>query len=519
MIRRHEDWDQCERLQSLKGPRVRGPFRYAPRGISYARGKRSTLAPEIMTLRPASPTKKRFSQRAKMHVHSVRSKSPTFWIALILITLLPLYYASHRYRHAHPASGFRTPTNQVQQESDDFVRNWLGTRLVSPFNPSALARYCNRTSWHPDLVFKLDSVSEGIADVRGNMLDFIFFAIEAGASIILPGIGNKSQGYAASLAITEMPFDSFFDEEWFLSTMSDACPHMAIYKPQKHHQLVDALPGYYLPRSRRMDLNDHNTKKEYVAHLRAWMEDKPTYQQGKLTLVNVGRTLWDVDTRCLPLGLRRNFGQLLQITPSIRRFAALVVRGLLSRHNITHLNPHIPIPSNAFYGAHVYSELDALEINALSAASSNSSTQIDAYISHALKNNLHIIYAASHNHADISKFAVKVASHRPPLTITSKYDLLPEAEADALRKLTPAQQSLVDYEVLQRCSIFGGAVKSSFSYNIAMSRTLRLEDEGRVVDPWFVMHAEEGVAFDDGVSRILGRDAGVERRVPRGMWP
>jgi hypothetical protein len=85
--------------------------------------------------------------------------------------------------------------------------------------------------------------------------------------------------------------------------------------------------------------------------------------------------------------------------------------------------------------------------------------------------------------------------------------------------LTWDQQGLVDYEVLKRCSKFSGIVKSSFAFNIAMTRSQWLEDRGVVVDPYYVADAEDGVAFDDGLSRIVGRDAFHEHRIPRGMWP
>lgn len=73
--------------------------------------------------------------------------------------------------------------------------------------------------------------------------------------------------------------------------------------------------------------------------------------------------------------------------------------------------------------------------------------------------------------------------------------------------------------MLQRSSAFGGVAKSSFSFGIETKRAQWGEDMGRVVDPFYATHAEVGVAFDDGLSRILGRDGFHEARIPRGMWP
>ena len=61
-------------------------------------------------------------------------------------------------------------------------------------------------------------------------------------------------------------------------------------------------------------------------------------------------------------------------------------------------------------------------------------------------------------------------------------------------------------------------MKSSFSFNVAMTRAQRGEDDARVMEPWTVKHEDEGVCFDDGVSRVVGRDEWHESRIPRGMW-
>jgi hypothetical protein len=194
------------------------------------------------------------------------------------------------------------------------------------------------------------------------------------------------------------------------------------------------------------------------------------------------------------------------------------VKNLASKHNIR-VDPRDAIPRAAFYGAHLRTEADARNAGWLNEPNSNFSAQTDAYIAQALKHNLHTIYVASGNATDLALFKAKAAAHRPPLNVTSKFELLPRNEAAALRELSWDQQALVDYAVLQRCSIFGGVVKSSFSYRIAITRNQWLEDQGRVSDPWFVMHEEVGVAFDDGISRILGRDGWHELRIPRGTWP
>lgn len=450
-----------------------------------------------------------------MHLHPAIDKlRPALYAAGLLVVLIPLYYVSWQYHLAHaPLS------RAIRPPSDDFVGDWLDVHLVEPFNPSAIGAYCNTTEWRPNLVFNLANANGGIGNVRGNTLDFLFFAIEAGASIMLPGMASRSQTDISNVWASRAPFDHFFDEDWFLDTMSEACPQMTIYKPNDDQEVADALPGNYLPQTRRMDSDLGNTRQTYLQHLNSWLSTKPTYSPENITLVNLERTLWDIDTRSLPAAFRRSFSQVLRTRPGVRRLAALTIESLALKYPDLALDPRDAVPRSSFYGAHLRTEADAQNAGWNSAPNTNFSAQTDAYIAHALAHKLSLLYVASGNASELARFREKAAAHTPALAVTSKLELLPPAARQELEALTWDQQALVDYEVLQRCSVFGGFVKSSFSFNVAMSRAQRGEDDGRVVEPWRVKHVDDGVCFDDGFSRIVGRDGWHELRIPRGMWP
>lgn len=451
-----------------------------------------------------------------MHRYEIKGRPPIVCVAFLVITLLPLYYGSYRYRLRHSYGG--TPPSEGRVVPQDFVRDWLDVHVIETYNPSPLTNYCNRTEWHPNLVFNLANANGGVGNVRGNILDFIFFAIEAGASIILPGMAVRSQEDLSNVWADRAPFDTLFDEDWFLRALKEACPRMEIYKPEPGKEVAPALEGIYLPRSRRMDESFENTKDEYLSHLETWLDSKPDFDPEKLALVNIERTLWEIDTRSLPNGFRRNFGQLLRVNPSPRRLAAVAVQSLALSYGLD-IDPRDPIPTKAFYGAHLRTEADAANMGWLNEPNANFSAQTDAYIQQAVKHKLNLIYAASGDPTDLGRFKAKAAAHAPPVQVVTKFDLLPHSGAAALKEMSWDQQALVDYEVLKRCSLFGGFVKSSFSYNIGMARNQWLEDQGRVTDPWMVRDSMDGVAFDDGLSRMLGRDAFHEQRIPRGMWP
>ncbi|RMY65066.1 hypothetical protein D0862_15294 [Hortaea werneckii] len=460
-----------------------------------------------------------------MSMQKILNKPPAFHITLLLATLAPLYIGSYQYRLHHPYGGLQTkhprPVEPTEAASSaTFIRDWLGVHVLDPFNPSAIATYCNQTVWDPHLVFNLADANGGIGNIRGNILDFLFYALEAGASIMLPTMATRSPADLSNVWAARGDFALMFDEEWFLSALAQACPQMRVFKPRPELRMLDPLPGTYIPPSRRMDVDVGNSREAFRGHLGGWLKEQGRKEEeGKTVLVNVGRTLWEVDTRSLPAGFRRNFGQLLRINPVIRRLAAIVVEQLAKERKIA-IDPLAAIPPQAFYGAHLRTEADAQAIGWLNEPNTNFSAQTDAYIAHALHHGLRTIYVSSGSAEEISRFATKAAAHSPPLTVLSKHTLLtPQGGLRDLEALSWDQQALVDWEVLQRSSVFGGFVKSSFSYNIAVTRAQWGEDRGRVVEPWRVMHEETGVAFDDGISRVVGRDGWHEGRIPRGMWP
>lgn len=457
--------------------------------------------------------------KASMQLHNLSEKSPLFHAALLFTTLAPLYYASYQYRLTHPYGGAPSlPVDNEISTSAEFIREWLDVQMISPFNPWPLKMYCNRTDWHPNLVFNVINAVGGMGNVKGNILDFLFYAIEAGASIILPGMSTRSETDLAELWAGRANFDNFFDEEWFRTTMAEACPQMKIYEPEASQTLVEALPGIYHPRQRRPDFDEGNTKEGYLEHLDTWLKGNGEFNHEGLNVVNLERTLWEIDTRSLPHGFRRNFGQLLRTSPAKRRPAAVAVQIMAEKYDLR-IDPRDAIPKQAFYGAHLRTEEDVQKNGWVDDAYSNFTEQTDCHIAHALKNNLKVIYAASGNQTELERFKEKAAAHRPALNVTTKFDLLPSNEVEAIKELTWDQQALVDFEVLQRCSVFGGFAKSSFSYHVAFARNQRLEDSGLVMDPWSVINEEEGVTFDDGYNRIVGRFAEMEGRVPRGLWP
>ena len=78
---------------------------------------------------------------------------------------------------------------------------------------------------------------------------------------------------------------------------------------------------------------------------------------------------------------------------------------------------------------------------------------------------------------------------------------------------------MVDYEVLRRSTSFAGYAKSSFAFNIAITRNEFVDWNRESLRLMPGDQRREDLAFDDGVSRIWGRFEWQEERMLRGAWP
>lgn len=488
----------------------------------------------------------------------------------IAITWLLLYHL----RVERPLFKTHTATHYdaLSLDRPTFVKEWLvAPGEISP-EQSSVYRICNQPhiSWRPNLILRLDDANGGIGNVRGNFLDFLYFAIQMGASIVLPTSAKRSSTDLGSLFNGRNPFDAFFDKDHFLDVMQRKCPRMEILLSEKGHDLPEPVPGRYLMPSMRTDIYPDHTIEWAREQFQSWLvpsfevpiqpveiesqdaetnkgatrdtnlesaetkllgsEDFPITIEERdgldlartKVLVNLQRTLWEgPDTRAIPAQIRRDFGALLRINPRARRLAAIATYNLAQQHQM-HLDPRRPYYPNAFYGAHLRTESDAANAGWLDAneAHANFSSQATTYLDEAKRHNLGIIYCASGSPADLVAFT-ELASTAYNITVTHKAALLSSFDLFDLQQLTWDQQALVDYEILGRSSYFGGFVRSSFSYNIAMKRNVFVEQEGLAsVMHWYRPEDMDGtLAFRDALSTVWGRFRLHEDKIPRGMWP
>jgi hypothetical protein len=461
----------------------------------------------------------------------INSLSPRIQLVLgVLVTTIPLWLAAWHFRVRHPlfVSHAIPVHNAWTLSRETFIQEWLENQIGSSPNVSSISYLCRQPAikWRPNIVLDLDDANGGIGNVRGNIFDFISLAILTGSSIMLPRYQTRSSTDLSNLFTGKTDFDTFFDEHHFTATFATACPKMEIYKLTDEHPPPPALPNRYGMPSMRHDLENAQAQSPQasVADFNNWLIQQPGYDASKPALVKVGRSLWDgLDPRLLPAGVRRDFGGSLRLTPQVRRLAAIVTYNLARRYRLHDIDPRLPYYPVSFLGAHLRTESDASKAGWLGDGDiknqhSNYTGQINAYLSQAVERNLPVIYVASGNASEISRFTEKAWSLHN-FNVTSKLALLSGTDLDALNNLSWDQQGLVDYEVLRRSTSLAGFAKSSFALNIAITRNEFVDYNRERLRIRREEARDQSVAFDDGLSKIWGRNEVQEAKMLRGAWP
>jgi hypothetical protein len=482
-----------------------------------------SLQPFATSITSALSSNKMFAQKPTRELN-IWHKS-----LLIITTLIPLYYLSYRF---HPTYGLTSSSAKLsipqEYSSEDFRRLWLDTHLLEPFNPSPIQAFCKDSTWRPNLVFNLADANGGVGNIRAEFLDFLFYAIEAGASIVLPGMARRSEAKLFDVwGAGRADFATLFDREWFLESLGQVCPEMKVWESiEAVGEGVRRVEGIYMPqvpKARR-----HANRETWLANTNAWLKERNfTGESEEVAIVNVGRTMWEINTRVTIPGLRVALPRVLRNNPDVRSFAGIAMAALEQMFHGEFPSPLVPsdrLHRQAFYGAHLRTEEDTVDAGWQNPCSEtecglNWTSQTDAYMKHAIANNLKIVYVASGNASEIERFKVKAAANNVRLTVVDKWDLLGEQKSAELKKLHWDQQALVDLEILMRCSVFGGMAKSSFAAMIIMARSAWMEEQGYVMDPWAAKHRDAFVMFEDRFNKIWGRNEAIEWRVPTGAWP
>ena len=292
-------------------------------------------------------------------------------------------------------------------------------------------------------------------------------------AFVLPDIMARSQDNVAVLITEDIrDLDYLFDKVHLISTLEQHCPQLKVYSGPKE------LETYEWAQS-SLDLNPielayGDVRQWAIADPSVWRPNFDKWLMENSTasehsaehpvLINIGRPVFAWPMSYETAAFRNVFGRILPFRRDARDLAAEALYELSQRYSLN-LDPADPFFQRAFFGAHLRTAMDALVANW-----PGYDAQAWGYLEQAELNALFVIYVSSGSESDVKRFAEDAATRN--IQVAEKSSLLKGESLMRLQNMTWDQQGIVDYEVLLKCSNFGGISQSSFSWNIAVRRNV-----------------------------------------------
>lgn len=439
-----------------------------------------------------------------------------FWLAIFyeFPSLIPFDGAAHVKTLTTPSSGH----TGLKSSPNAFPDQSLGQEAINAV--------CNRAGWNESLIFTCNESYGGVGNIRNSILHCIRYAIQAGASLVLPRIVLRSPTDIGTIETGQTgDFTYMFDRPHFLESMQLYCPQLKI-----HDTIEDAKGVLADSESSTWSLKPESlvvggVPRTGIPDPSAWRGQFYTWLDGQIraegkksipniVVVNLQRSYMTYPIYSDGEVFALTFASVLQFRNDTCALANKVLRSLVQRFSLD-VDLQDDILPNAFFGVHLRTEADSKK--AWESAGdywfySHYRNQIKVYLDQAPRSNPAAIYVASGDLAEAARFAADAAKVPPPhnYPVVSKEDLLGGADLDELHALTFDQQALVDYLVLLKASDFAGVAHSSFAWSIALKRHQFSKKRGEFLD------APE--MLDDDLSKLYGTVKDFED-YPKVLWP
>lgn len=460
-----------------------------------------------------------------MRLPLASAKGPRAW--LIAITLVWFWLAIfYEYPNLIPFDGaariqtLTTPlggTASPKASPDVFTDQRLGQEAINAV--------CNRTAWNESLVFTCNESYGGVGNIRNSILHCVRYAIQAGASLVLPRIVLRSPTDIGTIETGQTAdFTYMFDEPHFLESLQLYCPQLKIHGTDEDARAgleeEECLTLSVKPESLveggvpRTGIPEPNA---WHGQFYSWLHEQ-IRNAGKgtpnLVVVNLQRSYMTYPIYSDGEAFALTFASVLQFRKDTRDLATKVLSSLVERFSLD-VNLQDDILPKAFFGVHLRTEADSKK--AWESAGdywfySHYRNQVKVYLEQAPRSSPAAIYVASGDLAETARFATDAAKVQRPhnYPVVTKADLLADEDLDALHAMTFDQQALVDYLVLLKASDFAGVAHSSFAWSIALKRHQFAKKRGEFLD------APE--MLDDDLSKIYGTVKDFED-YPKVLWP
>ena len=335
----------------------------------------------------------------------------------------------------------------------------------------AIRSVCADTAWNASVVFSCEGIGGGVAEVRNEILGCVRYVIAAGGSLVLPRIElSEDWGDVRRGNTTEM--DYMFDVDHFVDSLGLSCPQLRIYDTVDD---VEDRGNGHGPFSLVPETLVKYVPKEGLEHPDDWREFFYTWLeryilpdvQGPI-FVNLGRSYLQYSVNADGQEFALSFGNILKFRLDIRILATMTLLKLSQAYSMS-ITVTKPIIKNVFLGVHLWSG----PLSGLSAADrafGQYDKQAKLYLQQASQSNLTIIYVASTNGSEITRFSQDGLGLG--ISVTTKFDLLKGNSRQELQALNLSEQSMVDFLVMLKASEFVGVGHSSLAWNVALKRHL-----------------------------------------------
>lgn len=383
----------------------------------------------------------------------------------------------------------------------------------------AIHQVCSATTWANDAVITCDNSVGGIGNVRNSILICTRLAISAGASLVMPKIVVRSKDDITQIRTGQTTtLDYMFDTQHYVQSLRLSCPGLKIYDDIEQVTNSHALHGP-IPLQPE-DLQEHTSQglphpENWAADFRAWLGRETTgtifntANPSRTTIVQLGRSYLIYPIYTDGKEFAHSFGNILQFRQDVRELATEVVITLLrNRGLLSSYNGRNDVIEGAYLAAHLRTEKDATEgWPADHWGWSAYAKQTEAYINQTLGDGLNLMYAASGDLEQLTRFTADAAIRG--ITVETKHRLLPDSSLSQLNQMSFDQQGLVDFLVMLKASDFAGVAHSSFAWSVALKRHTwsRRKDQ---------LHLKGANTLSDEWSQIYGQVAG---EYPATVWP
>ncbi|GKT55012.1 hypothetical protein ColTof4_08127 [Colletotrichum tofieldiae] len=375
-----------------------------------------------------------------------------------------------------------------------------------PIESEAIKSVCAATAWDTrtamEVVFTCENSVGGVGNIRNSVLNCVRYAMLAGGSLVMPKIVARDDSDINVIRTGERRgLGYMFDVEHFVESLRLSCPQLRLYNN------TDAVfKALGQPKTFTMGLfpellvDKNGAPNTGITHPELWkgklyewlgQVDTKLGPTGQPTrgpfIVELGRSYMTFPIYSDGDGFATSFGDILKFRADTRQLATTTLRRMAEQFNfesalpkpVSAANitpPESPVLKNAYFGAHLRVERDAM-INWSPTmemwAWSDYGKQTTAYMEQAMNANLSLIYVASGETAHVETFKTEAATKG--ITVIKKQDVLGE-DIEKLDRLAWDQQALVDYLVMLKASQFGGVAHSSFAWNVALKRHILVRD-------------------------------------------